>query len=113
MASVASPAAVEERPGPGGSTRSAPSASSSSRPNMPSHTPPPEGGDDPFLHRTIGAGGPGVVLADTADDGLHVWFAPLTPPVTGHVTSAGHADRDDGRSRTADCVAGGGGQRQG
>ena len=45
-------------------------------PNMPTHTPPPEGGDDPFLHRTIGAGVPGVVVADTADDGLHVWFAP-------------------------------------
>jgi hypothetical protein len=47
-----------------------------SLPNVPSHSPPPEGGDDPFLHRTIGSGGPGIVLADTGDDGLHVWFAP-------------------------------------
>jgi hypothetical protein len=36
-----------------------------------------EPGDDPFRHRTIGAGGPGVVLAESADDGLHVWFAPI------------------------------------
>ena len=46
-------------------------------PNMPSHTPPDLTGDDPFLHRTISSGGTGVVVADTADDGLHVWFAPL------------------------------------
>ena len=46
-------------------------------PNMPSHTPPDLTGDDPFLHRTIGSGGTGVVVADTADGGLHVWFAPL------------------------------------
>lgn len=39
---------------------------------------PPEAGDDPFVHRTIGGGTPGVVLAQTYDDGLHVWFAPLS-----------------------------------
>jgi hypothetical protein len=36
----------------------------------------PEPGDDPFQYRTIGAGDPGVVLGQTVDDVLHVWFAP-------------------------------------
>jgi hypothetical protein len=36
----------------------------------------PEPGDDPFTHRTIGAGAPGFVLAQTFSDGLHVWSAP-------------------------------------
>lgn len=39
---------------------------------------PPEAGDDPFAHRTIGGGTPGVVLAQTYDEGVHVWFAPVT-----------------------------------
>jgi hypothetical protein len=36
---------------------------------------PPEAGDDPFQHRTIGGGDPGFVVAQTLADGLHVWFA--------------------------------------
>jgi hypothetical protein len=50
-------------------------------PNVPYPPPdpvPPEAGDDPFAHRTIGGGAPGVVLAQTYDEGLHVWFAPVT-----------------------------------
>jgi hypothetical protein len=38
----------------------------------------PLGGDDPFNHRTIGAGSAGVVLAQTGTDRLHVWFAPMS-----------------------------------
>jgi len=38
----------------------------------------PVGGDDPFNHRTIGAGAPGVVLTQTGTDRLHVWFAPMS-----------------------------------
>jgi hypothetical protein len=38
----------------------------------------PEPGDDPINHRTIGSGEPGVVVAQTFADGLHMWFAQWT-----------------------------------
>ena len=47
-------------------------------PYPPPDDPGPEPGDDPFVRRTVGAGGPAVVLAQTYDEGLHVWFAPLS-----------------------------------
>jgi hypothetical protein len=46
--------------------------------DRPREDPGTEPGDDPFNHRTISSGGPGIVVTQTFGDGLHVWFAPLT-----------------------------------
>jgi hypothetical protein len=43
--------------------------------DLPRPAVPPEAGDDPFQHRTIGGGTPGFVVAQTIADRLHVWFA--------------------------------------
>jgi hypothetical protein len=36
----------------------------------------PTPGDDPFHHRAVSAGPLGIAVAETFDDGLHVWFEP-------------------------------------
>jgi hypothetical protein len=69
-----------QRATPGTSWWSADGAGWTHGPDVPFPAPdpvPPEAGDDPFVDRTLGAGTPGFVLAQTYDEGLHVWFAPL------------------------------------
>jgi hypothetical protein len=69
-----------ERATPGTSWWSTDGAVWTRGPNIPFPPPdpmPPEGGDNPFVDRTMGAGTPGFILTQTYDEGLHVWFAPL------------------------------------